>query len=109
MGVDLVGGEALDDLNEGGLEARGIGRDGDVEAAAGAAMVGVGDGVARGVMVVAEVLSAKGGRAAAVVVGEDVGAGVGWLGVGHGYTPPPGIFLAESFDSKRLRPGLVEV
>jgi hypothetical protein len=57
-------------------------------------MVGVGDGAAGGVMVVAEALSAKGGRAAAVVVGEDVSAGVGWLGAGHGYTPPLGIFLA---------------
>jgi hypothetical protein len=96
LGIDLVGGEALDDLVEGGLQAGGVGGDGDVEAATGAALIGVGNGAAGGVVVVAKALAAEGGRAAAVVVGEDVGAGDGWLAHDDGY-PSPGYLFSGKY------------
>ena len=107
--VELVGGEAGDDLVEGGLEGLVVGGGGEVEASASAAGVGVGDGLAVGVVVVAEGFATEGGRAAAVGVGEDVVA----VGVGvmcrHGWGPPPGYFWTQGLGRKRLRAGLVEV
>jgi len=91
--VELVGGEADEDFVEGGLEGARVGGWGEVEAAAGSAGVGVGDGLAVGVVVVAEGFATEGGGAAAVVVGEEVVAGGYGGGVGrHGWGPPPGYF-----------------
>jgi hypothetical protein len=101
--IEFVGGEAADDLEEGLLEGGGVGWRGDVEAAPGAASVGVLDGKPGGVVVVAEALAAHGGRAAAMGVGEDVVAdgGHGFLSVGGGELArspggiPPGTFGAK--------------
>jgi len=103
MDVEAVGAEALEYLGEGALEFALGARDGDVEAAAGAAGVVVGYGLAARVVEVAVALAAHGGRAAAVVVGKDVGAGWRW----HGGTPPLGYFLAENPERKWLRRGQV--
>jgi hypothetical protein len=63
-GVDLVGGDSVDDFVEGEVVLEGVDWHGEVEAlagdAAGAALVGVGDAASRGVMVVAELLPAEG-------------------------------------------------
>lgn len=61
MDVELVGGETDDDFRERVLEGLRVCRNGEVEASAGAAGVGVGDRLAVGVVVVAEVLAAEGG------------------------------------------------
>jgi hypothetical protein len=109
--VQLVGGEAGDDLVEGQLQGSSIVRCGDGEAAAGTAGVGVGDRFAVGVVEVAVGLAAHRGRAATVGVVEDVVAsrnvivGAGW----HGWAPPLGYFLNQNPELKRLRRGLVEV
>jgi hypothetical protein len=80
--VDVVLGEAGDDLAEGFLDggsAAGLGeREGT---AAGLAEAWVGDGLALGVVVVAELFSAQGGRAAAATLGESVAALVATKGV----------------------------
>jgi len=90
--VELVGGEAGDDLVEGGLEGLVVGGGGEMEASAGAAGVGVGDGLAVGVVVVAEGFATEGGRAAAVGVGEDmVAVGVGVM-CRHRWGLPPDTF-----------------
>ena len=96
-GVEVVGGDALEDLADGGLDGGAVLGEGQVEGgAAGAAGARVGGGAAGGVVVVAEVLVAERGAAAAVAVGEDVAAleafGLLWLvlwrGVFHGVSPP---------------------
>lgn len=74
-GVDVVAGEAVEDLAEGGLNggsAEGSAEHEDV--AAGVAPTRVGDGLAGVVVVVAEVGAAHGGAAAAESVGKDVAA-----------------------------------
>ena len=75
-----------------------------------AAPAGVWDGLAGGVVVVAEGFPLEGGRGAAVASFEDVdaeGADVfdDFDGLVHGY-PSPGYFLAQSLVRKRLRSGL---
>lgn len=57
--VQLVGGEALEDLVEGALERDWVRRCFDLEAATRAAFVGIGDRVAIRVVVVAEALAAE--------------------------------------------------
>jgi hypothetical protein len=74
-GVDVVGGDALEDLADGVLDGRAVFGERDFEGgAAGAAGVRVLRGSSRGVVVVAEVFSAEAWAAAAVAVGEDVAA-----------------------------------
>ena len=74
-GIDLIGGDALEDLADRVLDGRTIVGIGEGEFEGGAAgSAGVGCGFAGGVVVVAEVLSAQAGAAAAVAVGEDVAA-----------------------------------
>jgi len=68
-------GEALDDLVEGELEFGAVTGRGDREAAAAVAGFALASGLAGGVVEVAEGFVAEGGGAAAMVVGEDVGAG----------------------------------
>jgi hypothetical protein len=81
LGVELVGGEAADDLVEGGEEFAAVGGGGQGEASA--CVVGGSDGgAAGGVVEVAEELGAEGGGATGVAVGEDVGAVLDWHGVG---------------------------
>jgi hypothetical protein len=112
-GVDVVGGDALENLADGVLDGRTIFREGDFEGGAAApAGARVGCGLACGVVVVAEVFSAEAGAAATVAVGEDVAAleafgcfGL-WLdGVVHGPSPR-GYFLVQSLRKKRVESGL---
>jgi hypothetical protein len=108
-GVDVVGGDALEDLADGVLDGGTVFREGDFEGGAAApAGAGVGCGFAGGVVVVAEVFSAEAWAAAAVAVGEDVTAleafrcfGL-WLdGVVHGPSPR-GTFWCKVFGIKGL-------
>jgi hypothetical protein len=89
-GIDVVRGDALEDLGNGKLDAGAIHEVGGVREKEGAtarlAGGGVGDGTARGVVVVAELLFAEAGACASATVGEDVAAleagvfvAVGWL------------------------------
>lgn len=80
-GVEVVGGDALENEADGELDGGTVLGDGEVEGGeAGFAGGGVGYGVAGGVVVVAEVLVAEGGGAAAASVDEDVAAAVAvWL------------------------------
>jgi hypothetical protein len=87
FGVDLVAGDALENLADGELDGGAVVGEGDVEASAAAfAFVRIFDGAAGCVMVVAEVFVAEAWAAAAVAVGEDVAAletygfGGNWLG-----------------------------
>src|ERR1700730_17294896 len=99
-GVDVVGGDALEDLADGVLDGRMVFRERDLEGrAAAAAGVWVLRGSSRGVVVVAEIFGAEAWAAAAVAVGEDVAALVAfrcfglWLdGVVHGPSPHGGTF-----------------
>jgi len=84
--VELVGGDALDELSEGGVHLGAVARRGQAEAAAGAAGVWVGDGHSAGMVVVAMALAAQGGRAAAVAVVEEMRA----VFYGHSCSPSPG-------------------
>ena len=73
--IDVVGGDALEDFADGGLDGGTVFRQRQVEGgAAAAALFWVGDGFSRGVVVVAELLAAQTGAGAAVAVGEDVAA-----------------------------------
>ena len=77
-GVDVVGGEALEDEADGELDGGAVLGDGDVEGGeAGFAGLRVGGGAAGGVVVVAEVLVAEGGGAAAASVDEGCGGSGG--------------------------------
>ncbi len=100
-GVELVGGEAVEDLADGLLDGGAVFGDGEGEGGGLVLALGEvegGDGAAGvGLAVVeAEVLAGEAGAAAAVAVGEDVAALVaarvdGDGGVWHGVgTPPPG-------------------
>jgi hypothetical protein len=92
-GVDVVGGDALQDFSDGMLDGGSVFGQGEIEGGATAlALVGVGDGLSGVVVVVAEVFSAEAGAAAAAAVGEDVSALVlfgGWCGLLHGGGPSP--------------------
>ena len=87
--VDPVGGEELDDMSDGDVQLLQILWGGKVEATAGAAFVGVGRGVAVGVVVVAEGLAAQRGGAAGVAVGEEMCA----EGCGHGVGASPRVLF----------------
>jgi hypothetical protein len=96
-GVEVVGGDALENEADGELDGGAVLGDGEVEGGeAGFACGRVGDGVAGGVVVVAELLLAERGGAAAASVDEDVAAAVA-LGlfdgglVWHGF--PPGFWV----------------
>jgi hypothetical protein len=98
-GVDVVGGDALQDFTDGGLDGGAVFGQGQMEGgAAAAALLRVGDGFSRGVVVVAELFLAEAGACAAVAVGEDVAALVLFRcfgGVLHGPSPR-GVFCAKS-------------
>jgi hypothetical protein len=77
-GVDVAGGEALEDEADGELDGGAVLGDGEVEGGeAGFACLWVGGGAAGGVVVVAEVLVAEGGGAAAASVDEGCGGSGG--------------------------------
>jgi hypothetical protein len=89
--VDLVGGDAAEDLADGGLDGGAVFGDGQVEGGlAGAALFGVSDGPSGGVVEVAELLFAEAGAGAATAIGEDVAALEALSGFGHGESPLPG-------------------
>ena len=74
-GADLVGGETPDHFVDGVLEVRLAGGEWEGEGlTATAALAGILDGLAGGVVVVAESFALEGGRGAAVASFEDVGA-----------------------------------
>jgi hypothetical protein len=74
-GVDFVGGDALQDFSDGGLDGGTVFGERQIEGgAAASALFWVGDRAAGGVVVVAELFVAQAGAAAAVAVGEDVAA-----------------------------------
>jgi len=88
-GIDLVRGDALDDLTNRGLDGRAVfgQREGEGGGAA-ASMARVVDRLACGVVVVAEVFAAQAWAGAAASVGEDVAALVLFgsrCGVLHGF------------------------
>jgi hypothetical protein len=86
--VDLVGGDALEDLADGELDCGLVLGEGQVELRAAAlAVARAGDGATGGVVVVAEVFSAEAWAAAAVAVGEYVAALVAFRLVLHGVAP----------------------
>src|SRR5882757_5233977 len=107
--VDVVGGNALEDLADGVLDCRSVFGERDFEGgAAGLAGARMGCGFAGGVVVVTEVFSAEAGAAATVAVGEDVAALVAfgcfglWLdGVLH-CPSPRGTFWCKVFGRKGL-------
>jgi hypothetical protein len=117
-GIDVVGGNALEDLADGVLDGRAVFGERELEggaaAASGAWILYRFAGV---VVVVAEVFSAEAWASAAVAVGEDVAAliafgcfGVWRLvlfdgGVVH-WSLPAGYFLVQSLRMKRVRSGL---
>ncbi len=73
--VDGVGGDAAEDLADGELDGSAVFGQGEVEfCLAGATGARVGDGLAGGVMEVAELLAAEGGAAAAAAFSVDVAA-----------------------------------
>jgi hypothetical protein len=106
-GVDVVGGDALQDFSDGGLDGGAVFGEGQVEGgAAAAALAWVRDGFAGGVVVVAELLLAEAWAGAAVSVGEDVAALV-LLGrfVGVVHVPlPTGYFLCKVFEGQEIGP-----
>ena len=97
-GVDFVGGDALQDFADGGLDCRAVFRERQVEVrAAASALFWVSDGLSRGVVVVAEFFVVQAGAAATVAVGEDVAALEACWCVGCGFddgvwhvSPPTG-------------------
>jgi hypothetical protein len=110
FGIDFVGGDAAEDLADGGLDGGAVFGVGQVEGgAAAAALARVGDGAAGGVVVVAEFFLAEAGAGAAASVGEDVAAlvllGGGWCGVLHGWSPIP-VKSVQSLQKKRPASGL---
>jgi hypothetical protein len=117
-GVNVVGGDALEDLADGELDGRSIFGEGDLEGGAAApAGARVGGGLAGGVVVEAELFSAEAGAAAAVAVGDDVAASesFGWFGLrcvglrlaaAVHWSLPQGYFLVQSLRKKRVRSGL---
>jgi hypothetical protein len=122
--VDVVGGDAAEDLADAALDGGAVLGVGEVEGgAAAAALARVFGRAAGGVVVVAELFVAEAGRAATASVGEDVAAlvafgfGCVWCGVRHGAPLPVkvrkvfetrwiGSYLVR-FVCAREKPGLV--
>ncbi len=80
--VNVVGGDAAEDLADGELDGGAVLGQGEIEGGvAGAPALGLCDGLAGGVVEVAEGLATEAGRAAAAAVGVDVAAALA-LGLG---------------------------
>jgi len=105
-GADLVGGETPDHFVDGVLEVRLAGGELEGEGLAATAVAdGILDGLAGGVVVVAEGFALEGGRGAAVASFEDVGAeGADVLddfdGLVHGY-PLPGVLSCAKSSAEK--------
>ncbi len=85
-GVDFVGGDALQDFANGGLDGGAVFGQRQVEVgAAASALFWVSDRAACGVVVVAELFVVQAGATAAVAVGEDVAALEAFWCVGCGF------------------------
>jgi hypothetical protein len=83
FGVDLVAGDAAEDLAEGELDGGAVFGEGDVEVGlTGAAFAWVFDGAAGGVVVVTKFFVAEAWAATAMATGEDVAALEAFGGVG---------------------------
>ena len=97
-GVDVVGGDAAENFADGLLDGGTVFRQRKVEGgAAAAALAQVGDWLAGGVVVVAELFLAKAWAGAAASVGEDVAALVADLVLCFVHVwPPPGLFCSNS-------------
>ncbi len=108
--VDLIGGDAAEDIDDGELEAGAVVAIGKVEvegAPAAATGAGVRGGFAGGVVVVAELFPAECGRAAAAAVGLYVAAlEAFWLNIGHDgvWALHPSVW--QSLRTIRVRSGL---
>jgi hypothetical protein len=104
--VNVVMGDGVHDLGDGGADAVAVFGSGEVlDAGAGGAGFGVGDGAAGGVVEVAELLCAEAWAAALAAGGKDVAAAAGtgvllglglWVRLGflgrHGGLPLPYLF-----------------
>ena len=103
-GIDVVGGDAAEDFDDGGLEGGSVVWVGDREVEGGAAASAgawVLCGLAGSVVVVAELFAAKADAAAAVAVGEDVAALVAFrFGLGHVCPSPLGEKCAKYSNEK---------
>ncbi len=109
--VDVVGGDALEDLADGKLNAGaivGIGERQVEGGAAAAALAWVGYRLAGGVVVVAELFLAEAWTGAAASVGEDVAALVlfGCFGCVLHVVLPTGTFFVQSLRKRRDESGL---
>ena len=110
--IDFVGGDALEDFADGGLDGAAVFGDRDVEFGLfGAAVSGVSGGAAGGVVVVAEFFVVQAGAAAAVAVGKDVAAleALGCFGSGFDdgvlhVSLPTGLKVYKVFKRKDLSP-----
>ena len=101
--VDVIEGDAAEDLADGELDGGAVFGQGEIKGGAtGATGLGAADGLAGGVVEVAEGLAAEAGRAAAAAVGVDVAAALALgLGGGYGHTVvgfPIGSCAKSSFD-----------
>jgi hypothetical protein len=103
--VDFVGGDALQDLADGGLDGGAVFGEWQVEGGAAAAgPARIGDRAASGVVVVTELFLTEAGAGAAAAVSEDVAALIlfGCFGcVLHGPSPR-GTFLCKVFETEEM-------
>jgi hypothetical protein len=108
--VDVVGGDSLKNLADGGLDGGAVFGQRQLEGGTAApASARVGDGPAGGVMVVTELFLAEAWTGATASIHEDVAALVLFrcfdVCVVHGY-PPTGDFLRKVFEGKEMSPDL---
>jgi len=100
--VDVVGGDALEDFADGGLDGGAIFGQGQVEVGAATATCSrVGDWLSRGVVVVAELFLTETRAGAAVAVGEDVTALVLFFLL-HMFPSPRGTFVCKVFGRQEI-------
>jgi hypothetical protein len=106
FGVDLVAGDAAEDLADGVLDGGAVFGQREVEVGLTAAAVAwIFDGAAGGVVVVTKFFMAQAWAAAAAAVDEDVAALEAFGGVGHGGLPRWHFWL-QSIQNKRPAAGL---
>ncbi len=105
--VDVVGGDAAEDFADGDLDGSAVFGQGEVEGGlAQATGARVADGLAGGVVEVAELFAAEAGAPAAAAFGMDVAAlealGCGLDLIGHVVGPPSPLFVCKIFKTKGL-------
>jgi hypothetical protein len=107
-GVNVVGGDALEDFSDGGLDGGAVFGQRQVEGgAAAAALARVFGRLSGGVVEIAELFSTQAWAGAAAPVGEDVAALVlFWRFVGVVHVPlPTGYFFVQSLTKKGFKSG----